>query len=197
MPLTDTDAIAASSGAAGATGSDQAQSALLPVDAHAAATWSAAEHNSRIGDRDRDRFFGATDAFEESLYMLPADADEKARLHLQHVAIRTTFGGNFHTPQHELFADETVSAKILDDLVSYERTVVPDNLTFEMGNVLEGLKYPDNTFDFVHQLGWNGPMGKFFLSDTRKLFYGMKLFLMKATGVTDEEFAQLLDEAID
>ncbi|KAJ1549555.1 hypothetical protein HK405_011091 [Cladochytrium tenue] len=256
------------SGAAGAAGSDQSRSALLPVDARAAASWSAAEHNSRIDDRDRDRFFGATDAFEESLYMLPADADEKVRLHLQHVVLRTTFGGNFHTPQRDLFADDTVSAKILDvgcgtgswcidmakqfphadvtgiDLVSYERTEVPDNLTFEMGNVLEGLKYPDNTFDFVHQrllifalpkdsipsvfkelvrvtkpggyiqvnerlkrseraalilnlIGWNGPIGKLFLSDTRKLFNGMKPFLMRAIGVTDEEFAQLLDEAVD
>ncbi|KAJ1562307.1 hypothetical protein HK405_013600 [Cladochytrium tenue] len=81
----------------------------IPVNVSAAATWSGAEHNTNIADGDRNRFFGAAEAFEESLYMLPADADEKTRLNMQ-------------------------------DLVSYEHVNAPENVTFELGNVLEGLK---------------------------------------------------------
>ncbi|KAJ1555402.1 hypothetical protein HK405_002054, partial [Cladochytrium tenue] len=53
------------------------------VDAAAAATWSGADHNSTISDLGNDRFFGASEEFEDSLYVLPSDADEKTRLHMQ------------------------------------------------------------------------------------------------------------------
>ncbi|KAJ1562308.1 hypothetical protein HK405_013601 [Cladochytrium tenue] len=105
-----------SADAAAATVANHSSSSsdAITVNTTAAAAWSAPAHNSLVADRDRDRFYGAADAFDESLYVFPADADEKARLHMQHIAIRSIFGGNFHTPQQELFLDEKAGAKILD-----------------------------------------------------------------------------------
>ncbi|KAJ1555987.1 hypothetical protein HK405_009308 [Cladochytrium tenue] len=155
---------------------DSARASGMAVNIGAAATWSAASQQSSRSDlTGHDRLFGAANAFEDSLYVLPADADERARLHMQHVVIRSLFGGNFHTPQRELFANEEACAKILDvgcgtgswcidmakqfphapvtgvDLVSYEHAELPRNVTFELGNVLEGLRFSDRTFDFVYQ----------------------------------------------
>ncbi|KAJ1569049.1 hypothetical protein HK405_010527 [Cladochytrium tenue] len=73
----------AASGADASGPPGSSASGSVAVNATAAATWSAADHNSRVHDRDRDRYFGAAEAFEDSLYVLPADADEKTRLHMQ------------------------------------------------------------------------------------------------------------------
>ncbi|KAJ1568178.1 hypothetical protein HK405_003375, partial [Cladochytrium tenue] len=90
-----------------------------------------------------------------------------------HIAIRGMFGGLFHTPQKTLF--EGGGAKILDvgcgpgswtldmattfpaasfvgaDIVSYDHQNLPSNVVFQKENVLEGLSFPDNTFDLVYQ----------------------------------------------
>ncbi|KAJ1548494.1 hypothetical protein HK405_002971, partial [Cladochytrium tenue] len=148
-----------------ADGGDGSGTGAMAVNAVAAATWSAADHNAHASSTgDRIRYYGAAEAFEESLYTLPADADEKTRLNMQHIVVRSIFGGNFHTPQRDLFMDEKANAKILDvgcgagswaidmakqfphasvtgvDLVSYEHPSLPGNVTLELGNVLEGLK---------------------------------------------------------
>ncbi|KAJ1560467.1 adenylate cyclase, partial [Cladochytrium tenue] len=164
----------------------------VAVNAAAAAQWSAVEHNSRVtGDRGgsgsgsgSDRFFGAADAFPESLYILPADADEKTRLHLQHIVLRSIFGTNFHTPQKELFMDKNKGAKILDVGCG------TGSWCLDMAK-----QFPDVSVTGV--IGWNGPLGQLFASDTRKLFYAAKPFLLNALEVTEDSFAQLVDDAID
>ncbi|KAJ1561737.1 hypothetical protein HK405_003002 [Cladochytrium tenue] len=73
------DGVAAAAIATGATTVETTASPhgvdALSINAAAAATWSAASA--------ADRIVGAADAFEDSLYVLPADADEKTRLHMQ------------------------------------------------------------------------------------------------------------------
>ncbi|KAJ1562049.1 hypothetical protein HK405_000369, partial [Cladochytrium tenue] len=45
--------------------------------------------------------------------------------------------------------------------------------------------------------GWNGPIGSLMSSDVRKFFSGMKPFLVKALEVTEAQFAQLVEEALE
>ncbi|KAJ1553627.1 hypothetical protein HK405_007375 [Cladochytrium tenue] len=101
VAATDADAARTATATDGRSRPSDSGTDAISVNAAAAATWSAGAAAS-FGDGD------------ESLYVLPADADEKARLHMQHVVIRSLFGGNFHTPQRELFEDATKRAKILD-----------------------------------------------------------------------------------
>ncbi|KAJ1556189.1 hypothetical protein HK405_005426 [Cladochytrium tenue] len=118
----------------------------------------------------------------DATYFLPSDSRERTRLHVQHILFRHLFGGLFHTPQTELFSDQSPAtsggdrAKILDmgcgpgswalemavkyphasvfggDPISYDHKNLPENLVFSIENVIEGLSFPDNTFDLVYQV---------------------------------------------
>ncbi|KAJ1568334.1 hypothetical protein HK405_002871, partial [Cladochytrium tenue] len=74
------------------------------------------EASTAAAERAASRFYGAALADESSLYLLPADTAEKNRLHLQHVIMRSVFGGSFHTPQRKLFETDRTgpAATILD-----------------------------------------------------------------------------------
>ncbi|KAJ1568642.1 hypothetical protein HK405_015709, partial [Cladochytrium tenue] len=116
------------------------------------------------------------DGVDVVTYMLNTDAEEKKRLHTQHVIFRTIFSGLFQTPQLALLQGEGGSgAKVLDvgcgpglwsvemartfqkstfvgvDINGYEHQNLPDNISFRIEDVLKGLSFPDNTFDLVHQ----------------------------------------------
>ncbi|CAG8615113.1 16712_t:CDS:2 [Dentiscutata erythropus] len=111
---------------------------------------------------------------KDALYPLPNDEEESDRLHLQHFLIRYIWQSNFSVPiEHTL---SKPGSKILDigcgaaswsfdiatsypstnvvglDISPYQPTQIkPSNFTFAKANVLEGLPFEDNTFDFVFQ----------------------------------------------
>ncbi|CAI2185454.1 6682_t:CDS:2, partial [Funneliformis geosporum] len=107
-------------------------------------------------------------------YLLPNDDEELDRLHLQHYMMRYIWNSNYNAPVDDLLQKE--DAKVLDlgcgagswlfelatefPSVSFTgmdispvipSTIKPRNISFVRGNVLEGLPFDDNTFDFVHQ----------------------------------------------
>ncbi|CEG78924.1 hypothetical protein RMATCC62417_13458 [Rhizopus microsporus] len=111
---------------------------------------------------------------ESSTYWLPKDDDEQMRLTGQHFAFKDMFGGNVLRSVTEIL-DLKQELSMLDvgcgpgvwsmDMITdypncrYEgcdmvdvvsQKPMPEQFTFNIGNVLEGLPYPDNTFDLVH-----------------------------------------------
>lgn len=111
-------------------------------------------------------------------YPLPKDMGEINRLDFQHYLLRTGIGGNFMAPVQQPSAILDVgagsgrwameiaslfpSARVIGtDLVPPavdEASILghgldhrPPNYSFVPGNVLEGLPFPDASFDFVHQ----------------------------------------------
>ncbi|KAJ3123073.1 hypothetical protein HK100_011732 [Physocladia obscura] len=116
---------------------------------------------------------------EASAYALPSDEIEQNRLETQHYILQAIFHGDIVCPNaKELVA--LASSKVLDvgcakgfwlqsvrkeyplseyhgvDLMISKDTSATNisdenNVFLKFGNVLEGLPYDDNTFDFVHQ----------------------------------------------
>ncbi|CAG8549096.1 6685_t:CDS:2 [Acaulospora morrowiae] len=110
---------------------------------------------------------------ENSRYMMPCDDDEWERLHVQHYICRQTWKGNYSAPMNERLI--TGGALVLDagcgpgtwviemanefprshftgiDLSQVcPREQKPENVNFLTHNLLDGLPYNDNTFDFIH-----------------------------------------------
>ncbi|KAF9938381.1 hypothetical protein BGZ67_000222 [Mortierella alpina] len=113
---------------------------------------------------------------ESAPYMLPNDLTESDRLDAQHYIVRYCFQGNYNVK-----LDRTAPLKILDvatgtgvwalemaqefptaeihgvdispiyPTLETSDTPVPSNCRFRLCNVLDGLPYPDNYFDFVYQ----------------------------------------------
>jgi len=109
---------------------------------------------------------------------LPKDTGEINRLDFQHFLLRTGFRGNYaapldhprdildvgcgsgrwamelaaHFPQARVVGLDVVPPPA-DDSRTFGNGLDqrPPNYTFTPGNVLEGLPFPDNSFDFVHQ----------------------------------------------
>ncbi|CAG8700602.1 1427_t:CDS:2, partial [Funneliformis mosseae] len=111
---------------------------------------------------------------ENSKYFLPNDDEELDRLHLQHYIWRYIWKSNYNAPVNDLLQKEdskvldlgcgagswlfelatefpSVSFTGLDISPVVPSTIKPRNINFVGGNVLEGLPFEDNTFDFVHQ----------------------------------------------
>jgi ubiquinone/menaquinone biosynthesis C-methylase UbiE len=111
-------------------------------------------------------------------YALPSDLDEMNRLDFQHYVLRQAFKGNYAAPIRNpssildvgtgtgrwakemaaLFPTANVIGLDIKEPVSDEQSavatipdLVPANYSFASGNILEGLPFPDGTFDFVHQ----------------------------------------------
>ncbi|KAF7724305.1 hypothetical protein EC973_001151 [Apophysomyces ossiformis] len=107
-----------------------------------------------------------------SSYFMPRDEAEQDRLNSQHFSIKAVFGGNI-MPQ--VLENLPTNAKILDigcgsgswvmevaidhpsaqvigvDMADmFPMTIRPENVRFQLHNVLEGLPYEDASFDFVH-----------------------------------------------
>lgn len=109
-------------------------------------------------------------------YVLPRDLEEMNRLDFQHYLLRQTFRGNYAAPIGEprsildvgcgtgrwaremaaLFPQATVVGLDITPPPADEEAeaggveVRPPNYQFAPGNVLEGLPFPDASFDFVH-----------------------------------------------
>ncbi|KAG1057994.1 hypothetical protein G6F43_000196 [Rhizopus delemar] len=110
---------------------------------------------------------------EQSTYWLPKDEDEQLRLTGQHFALKELFGGNILSKAKEVL-DFKNGVSVLDigcgsgvwtmDMAStypncaYEccdivdvinKKMMPQKCKFSYGNLVKGLPYADNTFDFV------------------------------------------------
>lgn len=109
-------------------------------------------------------------------YVLPRDLEEMNRLDFQHYILRQVFKGNFLAPVHRplqvldvgagtgrwareiaiAFADANVIGVDINPPPVDEQAEAggadlrPQNYVFVPGNVLEGLPFPDASFDFVH-----------------------------------------------
>ncbi|CAI2178760.1 19507_t:CDS:2 [Funneliformis geosporum] len=111
---------------------------------------------------------------QSSKYPLPNDDEECDRLHMQHFLMRYAWQGNFASPIKHILNGE--NSKILDvgcgaGSWSFEMAsnypnsnvtgvdispvqpleVKPKNVTFIQANILDGLKFADETFDFIFQ----------------------------------------------
>lgn len=108
-------------------------------------------------------------------YALPKDSGEIQRLDFQHFLLKYGLQGNYLSPvEHPLsildvgcgtgrwameLAQQFPQANVIGvDVVPTEQFTTghglvkpPDNYQFVSGNVMEGLPFADNTFDFVHQ----------------------------------------------
>lgn len=109
-------------------------------------------------------------------YVLPRDLEEMNRLDFQHYLLRQTFKGNYAAPIGQpasvldvgcgtgrwarematLFPQATIIGLDVTPPPADEEAeaggveVRPPNYQFAPGNVLEGLPFPDGSFDFVH-----------------------------------------------
>ncbi|CAG8520408.1 23509_t:CDS:2 [Cetraspora pellucida] len=98
---------------------------------------------------------------EGAIYPMPNDEDEQDRLHLQHFLMRYHWQSNFSAPINHILTKQ--GAKILDigyptvDIIGIDISphqpsqIKPGNFTFIKANILEGLPFEDNTFDYVFQ----------------------------------------------
>ncbi|CAG8621763.1 18313_t:CDS:2 [Dentiscutata erythropus] len=111
---------------------------------------------------------------EGAIYPMPNDEDEQDRLHLQHFLMRYLWQSNFSAPIDQIL--NTPGAQILDigcgaaswsfdmattypaveifgvDISPLQPTQIkPKNFTYVKANILEGLPFEDNTFDYVYQ----------------------------------------------
>ncbi|MGH2504736.1 MAG: class I SAM-dependent methyltransferase, partial [Ktedonobacterales bacterium] len=111
-------------------------------------------------------------------YALPADDEEINRLDFQHYMLRFAFQGNFAAPitnpasildagagtgrwaveMAQTFPDANVIGVDVKPPAVDERADAlghadprPPNYTFVLANLLEGLPFPDHTFDYTHQ----------------------------------------------
>ena len=106
-------------------------------------------------------------------YILPSDGEELNRLDFQHYMLRYALKGNFAAPLRQpseildvacstgRWAAEMATLFPQANVVGFDVTpppvdagvtmARPDNFAFIQGNMLEGLPFPDNSFDFVHQ----------------------------------------------
>ncbi|RIB10444.1 S-adenosyl-L-methionine-dependent methyltransferase, partial [Gigaspora rosea] len=112
---------------------------------------------------------------ENSKYPLPNDDEEINRLQTQHYLFRYAWGENFSSPVEEILrngddvhvldigcgpatwilemASEYTSSSFIGIDLSpiFPSNIKPQNVDFYHMNVLNGLPFEDNTFDFVYQ----------------------------------------------
>ena len=125
----------------------------------------------------RFRLFGGRQHLAAMPYPLPKDMSEINRLDFQHFLLRTGLRGNYAAPVDQptsildvgtgsgRWAMEMAAlfpaARIIgldlappsDDTATLGQGLDtrPSNYSFTAGNILEGLPFPDQSFDFVHQ----------------------------------------------
>ncbi|KAF9205406.1 hypothetical protein BGZ49_004087 [Haplosporangium sp. Z 27] len=123
-------------------------------------------YHSRKCDDGRTRH-----AVESAPYMLPNDLTESDRLDAQHYLVRFILKGNYNVkldPEANLkildvatgtgvwaleMAHEFPKADIygVDISAIFPAEIKPSNCHFQLCNILDGLPFPDNYFDFIYQ----------------------------------------------
>ncbi|KAG0198646.1 hypothetical protein BGX33_012202 [Mortierella sp. NVP41] len=109
---------------------------------------------------------------ENAPYMLPNDLTESDRLDAQHYLVRFIFKGNYNvqlnpeSPNLRILdvatgtgvwalemAHEFPKAEIhgVDISAIFPTEIKPPNCHFQLCNILDGLPFPDNHFDFIYQ----------------------------------------------
>jgi SAM-dependent methyltransferase len=117
----------------------------------------------RLADADERRYL------EDQPYLLPKDLKEINRLDFQHYVLRALLKGNYLAPirnprqildvgcgtgqwAYEIAGEYPQALVVGLDLEQAKNPVsAPGNYRFVQGDVLKGLPFADNTFDFVHQ----------------------------------------------
>ncbi|KAF9147711.1 hypothetical protein BG015_010600 [Linnemannia schmuckeri] len=124
-------------------------------------------YHSRRCDDGRTRH-----TVESAPYMLPNDLTESDRLDAQHYLVRFIFKGNYNvqlnpdSPNLRILdvatgtgvwalemAHEFPKAEIhgVDISAIFPTEIKPPNCHFQLCNILDGLPFPDNHFDFIYQ----------------------------------------------
>lgn len=107
-----------------------------------------------------------------SKYMMPCDDDELDRLHVLHYICRFIWQRNYSAPMHDRLSSGALVLDIgcgtgtwvvemanefpsshftgIDIAPVFPREAKPENVQFVEANLLDGLPYNDNTFDYVH-----------------------------------------------
>nr|BBH93661.1 hypothetical protein KTA_18600 [Thermogemmatispora argillosa] len=105
---------------------------------------------------------------QEQPYLLPKDLGEINRLDFQHYALRAALRGNYLAPIEQPrrildvgcgtgqwafeLARQFPHAEVIGlDLEQVKASTPPPNYRFVQGDVLKGLPFENNSFDFVHQ----------------------------------------------
>src|SRR5579875_3108648 len=114
------------------------------------------------------RLHGSRRYLQEQPYLLPKDLGEVNRLDFQHYVLRAILRGNYLAPigqprrildvgcgtgqwAFEL-AQQFPQAEVIGlDLELVKATTPPSNYRFVQGDLLQGLPFDNNSFDFVHQ----------------------------------------------
>nr|BBH93662.1 hypothetical protein KTA_18610 [Thermogemmatispora argillosa] len=122
----------------------------------------------RPGEVALPRLHGSRRYLQEQPYLLPKDLGEVNRLDFQHYALRAALRGNYLAPigqprrildvgcgtgqwAFEL-ARQFPHAEVIGlDLEQVKASTPPPNYRFVQGDVLKGLPFENNSFDFVHQ----------------------------------------------
>jgi ubiquinone/menaquinone biosynthesis C-methylase UbiE len=125
----------------------------------------------------RFRLFGGRQHLAAMPYPLPKDMSEINRLDFQHFLLRTGLRGNYAAPVDQptsildvgtgsgRWAMEMAALFPAARIIGLDLAAPPDdasslgegldtrpsNYSFTAGNILEGLPFPDQSFDFVHQ----------------------------------------------
>ncbi|WP_376793980.1 class I SAM-dependent methyltransferase [Thermogemmatispora sp.] len=123
----------------------------------------------RLGEVMLPRLRGQRRYLQEHPYLLPKDLGEINRLDFQHYMIRAALRGNYLAPIEQPrrildvgcgtgqwaieLAQQFSQAEVigLDLEQARNRSSAPPNYRFVQGDVLEGLPFEENYFDFVHQ----------------------------------------------
>lgn len=125
-------------------------------------------------DASQFRFIGGRRYVVGTPYLLPKDDAEINRLDFQHYMLRFALRGNYAAPieaPHDILDVGTGTARWAVEMAQYfpeanifgvdlveppvdtgnRPDIRPSNYVFVAANALEGLPFPDESFDFVHQ----------------------------------------------
>nr|BBH93663.1 hypothetical protein KTA_18620 [Thermogemmatispora argillosa] len=122
----------------------------------------------RPGEVALPRLHGSRRYLQEQPYLLPKDLGEINRLDFQHYALRAALRGNYLAPIEQPrrildvgcgtgqwafeLAHQFPHAEVIGlDLEQVKASTPPPNYRFVQGDVLKGLPFENNSFDFVHQ----------------------------------------------
>nr|BBH93674.1 hypothetical protein KTA_18730 [Thermogemmatispora argillosa] len=121
-----------------------------------------------LGEVALPRLHGSRRYLQEQPYALPKDLGEVNRLDFQHYVLRAILRGNYLAPIEQPrrildvgcgtgqwafeLAHQFPHAEVIGlDLEQVKATNAPPNFRFVQGDILQGLPFDNDSFDFVHQ----------------------------------------------